>query len=191
VFAETEFIGVAFGSTRIPKLHCRKRTQRAQGKERRSNFKRNKLTALLLSYQPSFLCVLCVLSRPTSVFRFNSMPTRIHPLEFLVPDGLVAAPAGWRGSAVDFHAGTRHPQTRLTMAGQAGADAGSIQTGRNPCDGGKICKGTEFLTRISRIDTNRNALKALRKLARRWCASIYTGSASHKIYSFARGSGRR
>jgi hypothetical protein len=36
---------------------------------------------------------------------------------------LVAAPAGWRGSAVAFHAGTRHPQNPPDKGGQAGTDA--------------------------------------------------------------------
>jgi hypothetical protein len=42
-----------------------------------------------------------------------------------------------------------------------------------------------FLTRISRIAANSNALKALRKSARRWCVSTYAGITSHKINAFA------
>ena len=40
----------------------------------------------------------------------------VHPLDFVVPDGLERLRRDRRGSAVAFHAGTRHPQIRLTRA---------------------------------------------------------------------------
>jgi hypothetical protein len=41
---------------------------------------------------------------------FNSLPARVHPLDFPVPDGLERLRRDRRGSAVAFHAGTIHPQ---------------------------------------------------------------------------------
>jgi len=48
----------------------------------------------------------------------------VHPLDFLVPDGLERLRRDRRGSAVAFPAGIRHPQNPTDKGDQAGADAG-------------------------------------------------------------------
>ena len=50
---------------------CRKKTQRTQRAQRRNNFSRKNLMPFSIQNQPVLLCVLCVLSRPTSVFRLD------------------------------------------------------------------------------------------------------------------------
>jgi hypothetical protein len=52
----------------------------------------------------------------------------VHPLDFLVQDGLERLRRDRRGSSVVFQAGTRHPQNPPDKGGQAGTDAGTIQT---------------------------------------------------------------
>jgi len=47
------------------------------------------------------------------------MLARVHPLDFPVPDGLERLRRDRRGSAVAFHAGTRHPQNPPDKGGQA------------------------------------------------------------------------
>jgi len=47
------------------------------------------------------------------------MPACVHPLDFLVPDGLGLLRRDRRESAVAFHAGTRHPQNPPTRAAKS------------------------------------------------------------------------
>ena len=72
------------------------------------------------------------------------MPTRIHPLEFLVPDGLERLRRDRRGSAVAFQAGTRHPQNPPDEDGQAGADADQFKPEGILATAAKFAKARSF-----------------------------------------------
>jgi hypothetical protein len=64
----------------------------------------------------------------------------IHPLDFLVQDGLELLRRDRVGSAVAFHAGTIHLQTPPDKGVKQARTPDKFKPLRNPCGGGGICE---------------------------------------------------